>query len=115
MRNYIARATPWGTIQTGPCFAKLTPIEQEAVLEHERGHIAHRHALKRLMWLFTLRAVFNFNGFLALCERQEFEADRYAAARGHAAGLRLYFSRRLHAGKSPGYPSARERLEALNG
>jgi Zn-dependent protease with chaperone function len=111
----VARSTPWGTIQIGPAFQHLTPLEQEAVLAHERGHVAHRHALKRLWWIVSLRAVFNFDGFLALCEQQEFEADRYAAELGHRAGLAAFLASRIWEPKSAGYPSARERLEAIRG
>ena len=109
----IARATLWGTIQTGALFERLTEREQRAVLAHEQGHIHHRHAWKRLGWMVTLRALVNWNGFLAMCEQQELEADRYAAERGHTAGLVSFLFRCGHHVKSDGYPTPRQRLEAL--
>lgn len=115
MKTYIARATPWGTIQTGPGFRHLTALEQAAVLAHEHGHIAHGHPWKRLLWVLTLRVFFDFSGFLAMCERQEFEADQYAVKQGHKHGLVSFLFCRQFQGPAPGYPSAKARLEALNG
>ena len=114
-KRLIARVTPWGTIQTGPSFARLSFIEQEAVLAHENGHLSHRHVLKRFLWLITLRAVFRFDEFVEMCEQQEFEADQYAVEQGCARGLCIFLSRRLHEPKSPGHPSAKQRLEAIHG
>ena len=111
----IARSTPWGSIQFGEAFDRLTPHEQAAVLAHERGHIAHRHALKRLMWVLTLRAVFQPSNFFEMCEKQELEADRYAVVRGHRAGLISFlFRSNLHV-KSAGYPTHQQRIEAIHG
>lgn len=115
MKNFYARCTPWGTIQTGDLMALLPAYEQKAIIAHEEGHIAHRHAQKRLLWLVTLRALVNPEGFFAMCEAQELEADGYARERGHAAGLISFlFRRQLHV-KTPGYPTAQRRLEALHG
>lgn len=109
----IARSTLWGTIQTGKGFAKLTEREQRAVIAHEQGHLHHRHAWKRLAWILTLRATLDGSGFLAMCEAQELEADRYSAERGHTPGLVSFlFRHSLHV-KSDGYPTPSERLEAL--
>ena len=109
----VAYSTPWGTIRLGPAFHHLPAREQQAVLAHERGHIVHRHAFKRLAWLVTLRAFFRTEAFFAECRRQELEADHYAAQQGHAAGLISFlFRRQLHV-ESPDYPSSRERVEAL--
>lgn len=109
----IARSTLWGTIQTGEAFLLLSEREQNAVIAHEHGHIHHRHAWKRLAWIVTFRALLNWKGFLAMCEAQEIEADRYAVTLGHAPGLISFlFRQSLHV-KSDGYPTPRERLEAI--
>ena len=106
----IARSTPWGTIQLGDDFYRLSELEQRAVIAHEQGHIYHRHALRRLWWLVS----FQWDGFFERCEAQELEADRYAAARGHAAGLISFlFRQSLHV-KSDGYPTVKQRLEAIH-
>jgi hypothetical protein len=107
----IARSTPWGTIQFGDAFYQLTELEQCAVIAHEQGHIHHRHALKRLWWLVS----FQWKGFFERCEAQELEADQYAAERGHAAGLISFLFRQgLHV-KSDGYPTHKQRIEAIHG
>ena len=110
----IARATLWGTVQLGEGFYKLTPHEQEAVLAHERGHIAHRHAWERLWWIVTLRAIRKPEAYWAMCEAQELEADRYAAAQGHAAGMVSFLFRLSWHVKSDGYPTVRRRIEAIH-
>lgn len=61
---------------------RVTPEELEAMLSHERGHIAHRHAIKNLF-----RSSLLIPRSRALYERQEFEADDYAVARGHGPAL----------------------------
>ncbi len=61
---------------------KVTGDEMEAMLAHERGHIAHRHNLKNLLRV----CVFIPRG-AALFKQQELEADDYAAERGHALAL----------------------------
>lgn len=110
----IARSTLWGTIQTGEAFHLLSERQQNAVLAHERGHIHHRHAWKRLGWIVTFRAFFNWPGFLAMCERQELEADRYACERGHYVGLYVFLHQLSKDKKYDGYPTVKERLEALH-
>lgn len=110
----IARSTLWGTIQLGEDFYRLTPREQEAVLAHEQGHIVYRHARKRLWWVLTLRVFMKPKAYWAMCETQELEADRYAVALGHAAGLITFLWRRgLHV-KSTGYPTPKKRIEAIH-
>lgn len=107
----IARCTPWGTIILGKDFYRLTPTEQDAVLAHERGHIAHRHAWKRIWWFVTLRAFFKTQEFFDECRKHEKEADRYAVERGHRAGLvSVLFRLQLHV-KSP---ELEDRLENLH-
>lgn len=61
---------------------QLTVAEQAAILAHEEGHKAHRHALKNL-----LRAFVFMRRTPQEAERQEIEADQYAAARGHGEAL----------------------------
>jgi hypothetical protein len=106
----IARSTLWGTIQLGDVFYTLSELEQAAILSHEYGHIVHRHAWKRLWWIVS----FQWRGFLQRCEAQELEADAYAAARGHAPGLISFLFRQQMHVKSPGYPTARRRIEAIH-
>jgi Peptidase family M48 len=106
----IARSTPWGTIQLGEEFTLLSEREQAAVLAHEHGHIHHRHALKRLWWMLTFRACFNWKGFLAMCEAQELEADSYAVECGHAPGLIQFLLNSAPRTKVDGYPTIHERL-----
>lgn len=110
----IARSTPWGAIQFGDEFYRLTDLEQCAVIAHEEGHIHHRHAWKRIKWVLTLRAFRDQKGFFEMCEAQELEADRYAVERGHAAGLISFLFRAgLHV-KSDGYPTHKQRIEAIH-
>ena len=61
---------------------QLTEAEQAAILAHEEGHKAHRHALKNLA-----RACLFIRRPLKLVMQQEIEADDYAAERGHAEAL----------------------------
>lgn len=106
----IARSTLWGTIQLGDDFYRLSPLEQTAIVAHEEGHIHHKHALKRLWWIVS----FQWDGFYERCEQQELEADRYAVERGHAAGLISFlFRSNLHV-KSAGYPTHKQRIEAIH-
>jgi Zn-dependent protease with chaperone function len=106
----IARSTLWGTIQFGDEFYRLTELEQCAIVAHEQGHIYHRHAWKRLARLATFR----WKDFFEFCEAQELEADRYAADLGHAAGLISFlFRSNLHV-KSDGYPTHKQRIEAIH-
>lgn len=109
----IAYSTPWFTIRKGEDFWLLTKAEQQAVLAHERGHIYHWHAWKRIWWIITLRALRRHEDFLKMCEAQEFEADRYAADHGHAVGLMTVLLRNPSGVKSPGYPSPAERIGEL--
>lgn len=66
-----------GTIYLSPD----TPSEErEAIIAHERSHIAHRHSWERL-YIGALRTAVWFNPFIWLADRwlievQEFEADR---------------------------------------
>lgn len=114
MKGYVARSTPWGTIQTGEFFALLDDEQKAAVLEHERAHIRSHDALKRLWWVLSLQIVFRTKWVFARCREQELAADAYACARGHEEGMRSYLRRFPHAASAL-YPSSRKRVEALNG
>lgn len=114
MKRFVARCTPWGTVQTGDYFLRLTDSEKSAVLAHERAHVRNRDALKRLWWVVSLRVVFDPQWVFARCREQEFAADRYVKQRGMAAGMRS-FLRRFPQPASALHPSSKERLEALNG
>jgi hypothetical protein len=109
MRNFYARATPWGTIQVGDLFDRLSRDEQAAVVFHECGHIYHRHVLKRIWRLLTFR----WRGFYAMCEQQELEADQFAVGLRQRRGLESFLLRHASRVKSPGYPTAAQRLEAI--
>lgn len=61
---------------------RLTEAEQAAILVHEEGHKAHRHALKN-----TARVCVFMPRTAAEAFRQEIQADDYAASRGHAKAL----------------------------
>jgi Zn-dependent protease with chaperone function len=112
MKSFYAYTTPWGTIRTGSLFKELTPREQLAVWAHERGHIVHRHALKRMLWVFTGYALFHQKKYFAMCRGQEFEADRYAVRGGHAIGLAMALGR-IASVKTDTHPSREERLARL--
>jgi Zn-dependent protease with chaperone function len=112
MRNFYAYTTPWGTIRTGALFHKLLPREQQAVLAHERGHIVHKHAWRRMLWIFSGYALFHREKYFAMCRAQEFEADRYAVKTGHAVGMALALAR-LSSAKTDTHPSREERLARL--
>jgi len=112
MRKFYAYTTPWGTIRTGSLFKKLTPREQLAVWAHERGHIVHKHAWKRMLWVFTGYALFHREKYFAMCRAQEFEADSYAVKTGHLVGMILALSR-IASVKTDTHPSREERLARL--
>ena len=110
--SYVARSTPWGSIQLGDLFHVLTPDEQIGVLAHETGHIEHDHALKRMLWVFSLRAVFQPEKYFKMCEEQEYEADRFALSEGCAEGL-ASFLRGCPKAKALGYPRIHDRIKRL--
>jgi|SRR5580765_3075749 len=112
MNNFTARSTPWGTVQVGPYFELLPQEMQIAVLAHEEGHIFHKHALKRILWVISLCAFFNKEKYWLMCEAQELEADKYAADHGHARGLAAYL-KLLTNEKKLGYPLNGERIKRL--
>lgn len=102
----------WKTVRTGEHFHELPHEEAHAIMLHELGHIKHWHIEKRVWWLLTLRAFFQPDKFLAMCEAQEFEADDYAAARGAGSALAAFLAR-LPDTKIDGYPEKQKRIERL--
>jgi hypothetical protein len=114
MKRFFARSTPWHTVQTGDLMDFLSARERAAVIAHERGHLKHWHAEKRLCWFATLRVFWDWHGFLKMCEAQELEADRYAISTGHGLGLRMFLIKHGSRRKALGYPCLHKRLEALD-
>jgi hypothetical protein len=114
MKRFVARCTPWGTIQTGDYFCRLSPMEKQAVLAHERAHLIHHDALIRLWWILSLQVVFRPNWVFEQCRVQEFRADAYVKSQGLARGLRSFLTRFPHAG-GPLHPSTFDRVGALDG
>jgi len=111
MNNFIARATPWNTVQFGDAYWKLEPFERQAVLAHEMGHIVHCHAIKRILWFVSLRMFFNRAGYWNTCQAQELQADEYAMWLGCAEGLKSVL--RKTPGGGLGYPTRGERIRRL--
>lgn len=109
----IARSTLWRTIQLGERFYDLTEREQRAVLAHEEGHIKHWHAWKRLAWILSGLAFLKTEKFFEMCEAQEMEADRYAARKGHTAGLLSFLLKHDPYEKLEGYPTIKQRIKAI--
>jgi Zn-dependent protease with chaperone function len=114
----IARSTPWFTIQTGKEFGLLSRMEQDAILAHERGHLVHFHAWKRILWIVSLMAFFRTADYFALCRKQELEADQYAVKKGHRHGLMMFLialdkTNAKH--QTASHPTLKERIRVLYG
>jgi hypothetical protein len=114
MKRYVARCTPWGTVQTGDYFRQLTQVEKAAVLAHETAHLLNHDALRRLWWVLSLQVLFRPQWVFARCREQEFAADRYVRQMGLARGMRSFLCRYPQPASAL-HPSTKERLEALNG
>ena len=96
-------------IVTGRYFPLLLPVERDALVAHEMGHIEYRHLSQRLWRIVTGK----WMGLSDLCHAQEFEADRYATIAGHGAGL-IQFLRRLNpTHKTPLEPTPDERIKNI--
>lgn len=108
----IAWSTPWGTVRTSTAFHLLPFAEQNSIIAHEYGHIAYLDGLKRLFMVFSGWAYFHPQQYFAKCEAQEFAADDFAAATGHAPGL-IRFLERCPNVKIDGYPLPSERIKRL--
>ena len=104
----ILAITVGPVIVTGRPFDTITQQEQRAIIAHERGHIHHRHTLKRLWWLIS----FQWMHLADWCKQQEHEADEYAVAQGQANGL-YHFLTRVESHKSPLHPTPEERMENI--
>lgn len=102
---------PWSMIVIGRYFDRLSPLEQAATLAHERGHLAKGHTRARIVWLAKCRWL--HSSFATFTRAQEFEADDYAVARGHAAGLIKLLARAYEVDPSPHYPSPQERIARI--
>lgn len=113
MKRFVARCTPWGTVQTGDYFRRLTQLEKAAVLAHETAHILNRDGLRRLWWLISLRLLRDPEWVYARCREQEFIADQYVKEQGLARGMRSFLCRYPHPA-SDLHPGSKERLEALH-
>ena len=81
----IARSLSFGWFKrayVGTDFNKLSPMQQCAVLSHERGHCDGHHTEQRILCLLFAPWM-----FFKLCKWQEFQADKYACERGWSRHL----------------------------
>lgn len=103
---------PLNRIVVGRAFFAFPPREQQAMLLHEVGHVKLRHVAERAraLWKVVLRP----QEFAALCRRQEFEADAFAAHCGYASELAQAFGR-IKAASGPLHPPVLERIARLVG
>lgn len=95
-------------VVTGTYFERLSPEEKAAVIAHEKGHVFHCHASRRIWWLISCQ--WSDLGFR--CREQEFQSDIYAAELGHYAGL-MTFLARIRVNSSPLHPSSDDRMANL--
>lgn len=100
----------WKGIVVGPVFQRFPDREKQALLLHEAGHCKLRHLEARTARLWWL--LWRPRQLAALCQMQEFEADRYAAGCGYGADLARAFSR-LVPGESRWHPPLPERIARL--
>ena len=87
----------------------LEDFERQAIIVHEQGHIAKRHALKRLGRLLAGR----WSGLMELCRNQELEADAHAVSSGHALGLISFLSKVRPPHKNALHPTPNERISHI--
>ncbi|MGN6657078.1 MAG: hypothetical protein ACTHJ9_17295 [Rhodanobacter sp.] len=78
---------PVSWIRIGPGFLARPDDQCEAIIVHERGHIAGWHSLMRVLWLLVLLPMWAPEWVERQCLQQEFEADDYARRRGHGPAL----------------------------
>lgn len=102
---------PWSAIVLGRYFGHLSPLEQAATMAHEMGHLHHHHTRQRVVWLLKCRWL--RESFATLTRAQEFEADDYAVARGHAPGLLKILARYYEVDPGPFYPTPQERIARI--
>jgi hypothetical protein len=95
-------------VVTGRYFEHLALNEQLAIIAHERGHIYHRHQLKRLWWVIS----FQWRGMAEKCKLQELQADKYAVLVGCADGL-VSFLKQFGPHESPLHPTQELRIQEI--
>lgn len=105
----IARALSfgwWKRVYVGKLFERLPPHIRQAVLAHEAAHCDLHHTEKRILALI-------FAPFLLkrICRKQELDADKLAAKKGHAPALMELLSIDVDVG--PYHPTHKERISAL--
>ncbi len=99
-------------IVVGRAFFAFPPREQQAILMHEVGHVKMGHVRERMrhFWKIVLRP----REFSAMCQRQEIEADRFAAMCGYAVELAQALGR-VKPVEDPFHPPVAERISRLAG
>ena len=103
----------WREIVIGRAFLAFPPREQQAILMHEVGHVRLRHVRERLLSIWLIFCL--PNRFALLCQRQEYEADQFAAKCGFGPDLASAFGRFSASGAGALHPELSDRIERLNG
>lgn len=101
----------WQEIVVGPIFMQFDPREQQAMLLHEVGHCRARHLETRIKHLWLL--LWDYPRIVALCNAQEFEADRFAARAGFGPDLARAFAK-MRSTDTPLHPPLFERILRLS-
>src|SRR5258708_1446813 len=83
--------------------------QREAIIAHERGHIALRHSLKRILHCYLHLFSSHLRSFY---HNQEFQADAWAANNGHWKGLIAYLTR-VNLKETSAHPSSEARVKKL--
>lgn len=107
-------ATAFGMVVTGRLFDDLSDEVKAACVAHEQGHIKNHHALKRFFWLLAGVWIWDMDWLKAKIHEQEFEADAYAASKGHAKGM-ICFLNAFNMPETELHPSSQARIERLKG
>ena len=103
---------PWQYVWLGPGFDSIPADEQDAVFQHEIGHVVLRHQQKRIGWLLACKWV-NPKQLQQDVWAQEFEADRFSARQGHGPALIRFLTRRAKSAQDFWHPPVAERIEKL--
>jgi len=77
----------WKRIYVGNRYRQLHPRFRQAILAHEKGHIAGHHTEWRIVCLLLCPFLLG-----VLCRWQEFRADEYADQRGYGQLLSQFLS-----------------------
>jgi Zn-dependent protease with chaperone function len=101
----------WKRIFVGPSFRSFPPREQAAMLLHEVGHCKLRHLERRIF--AALYLIFWPPALARYCQRQEFQADLFAAHCGYGADLAHAFMRLRSVAGGPLHPPTEERISRL--